>query len=99
MDSPFSRLGTLVSMAEALVTAAEAGYGASELECVLHVEAKQALLALVRGGRLTRQKVGGRYLYLAPGASARRSQLAARSVYDVEPSGLFLGAGVRVLTL
>lgn len=93
----FSRFGTLVSTVEALVLAAEAGYDAAELEELLHVEAKQALLALVRSGRLTRQQLGGRYLYLAPDAATRRSQLAARSVYDAEPSGLGLGAGVRVL--
>ena len=93
----FSRFGTLVSTVEALVSAAEAGYDAAELEGVLHVETKQALLALVRAGRLTRQEVSGRYLYLAPDASLRRSQLAARSVYDAEPSGLRLGAGLRVV--
>ena len=92
----FSRFGTLVSTAEALVAAAEAGYDAAELEAVLHVEAKQALLGLVRSGRLARQVVGGRYVYLAPDASVRRGQLAARSVYDAEPSGLRLGAGLRV---
>jgi len=93
----FSRFGTLVATVEALVGAADAGYDAAELEGVLHVEAKQALLGLVRSGRLARHKVAGRYLYLAPDASTRRGQLAARSVYDAEPSGLRLGAGLRVL--
>ncbi|MGH3281424.1 MAG: hypothetical protein ACRDNW_20120, partial [Trebonia sp.] len=51
----------------------------------------------MRSGRLTRQKVGGRYLYLAPEVSLRRSQLVARSVHDAEASGLGLGAGLRVL--
>lgn len=93
----FSRFGTLVSTVEALVCSAEAGYDAVELESVLHVEVKKALLALVTAGRLARQKVGSRYLYLAPDASTRRSQLAARSVYDAEAPGLGLGAGVRIL--
>ncbi|MHB1599041.1 MAG: hypothetical protein ACYCXY_09160 [Acidimicrobiales bacterium] len=91
----FSRFGTLVATAEALVTAAEAGYDAAELEGVLQVEAKQALLSLVKAGRLTRVKVAGRYLYLAPQASVAKNQLTARSVYDAEPSGLLLGAGLR----
>ena len=43
----FSRFGTLVATVEALVSAAEAGYDAAELEGVLHVEAKQALLARI----------------------------------------------------
>ncbi|MGH9304819.1 MAG: hypothetical protein ACRDZ5_10465 [Acidimicrobiales bacterium] len=93
----FSRSGTLVSTVEALVGTAEAGYDASELEGVLHVEAKQALLSLQRSGRLARQKLGGRYLYLAPDASTRREQLAARSVYEAEGPGLGLGAGLRIL--
>ncbi len=93
----FSRSGTLVATVEALVSTAEAGYDAAELEGVLHVEAKQALLALERGGRLARQKVAGRYLYLAPKVSVAKTQLAARSVYDAEGSGLHLGTGLRVL--
>ena len=93
----FSRFGTLVATVEALAIAAEAGYDASELEDLLQVEAKGALLSLVRSGRLARQKVAGRYLYLAPEATLRRGQLAARSVYDAEGSGLHLGAGMRVV--
>jgi hypothetical protein len=93
----FSRFGTLVATVEALVVAADAGYDAAELEDVLAVEAKGALLGLVKAGRLTRQKVDGRYVYLAPDASLRRRQLAARSVYDAEGSPLRLGAGVRAL--
>ena len=33
---------------------------------MLHVEAKQALLKLVRAGRLAREQVAGRYVYLSP---------------------------------
>jgi hypothetical protein len=58
----FSRFGTLVSTVEALVVSAEAGYDAAELEAVLHVEAKQALLELVPAGRLARSEVAGRYV-------------------------------------
>src|SRR5438093_12264851 len=61
----FSRFGTLVSTVEAVVVSAEAGYDAAELEGLLHVEAKQAALKLVRAGRLTRQEVAGRYVYLS----------------------------------
>jgi hypothetical protein len=93
----FSQFGTLVSTVEALVGAAEAGYDAGELEAVLHVGPKKALVSLVRGERLSRQEVAGRYVYLARDAAARRGQLAARAVYDAEPWGLGLGPGVRVL--
>jgi hypothetical protein len=93
----FSSFGTLVSTAEALVCSAEAGYDAAEMEAVLHVEAKAALLKLVRTGRLARQEVAGRYVYLSPQAATRRSQLAARSVYDAQASRFSLGPGLRVL--
>jgi hypothetical protein len=93
----FSRFGTLVATVEALVGSAEAGYDAAELEELLHVEAKKALLALVKAGRLARQQVAGRYLYLSPDPSTRRQQLSARSVYDAEASGMRIAGGVRVL--
>ena len=93
----FSRFGTLVSTVEALVVSAEAGYDASELEALVNVEAKQALLSLVRSGRLEREQVSGRYVYLSPLAPTRRAQLRARSVYDAEASRLSLGPGLSVL--
>jgi hypothetical protein len=93
----FSRFGTLVSTVEALVRAAQAGYDVAELEEVVNVEAKAALLKLVRSGRLAREQVAGRYVYLSPESSERRAQLRSRSVYDAEASRLYLGPGLRVL--
>lgn len=93
----FSQLGTLVATVEALVEASEAGYDTAELEAVLHVDPKAALLGLVRDRRLGRQAVGGRYVYVASDRPSRRRQLGARQVYDASPDALGLGAGVRVL--
>ena len=93
----FSRFGTLVATVEALVLSAEAGYDAAELEAVVNVEVKAALLTLVRSGRLFRQQVSGRYVYLSPDTAVRRAQLHARSVYDTEAARLSLGPGLRVL--
>jgi hypothetical protein len=93
----FSQSGTLVATAEALVGSSEAGCDAAELEAVLHVDPKAALLRLVRTERLARQRVGGRYVYVAADAPTRRRQLAARQVWDATPDALGLGAGVRVL--
>ena len=93
----FSRFGTLVSTVEAVVTASEAGYAVAELEALLHVEAKAALLGLVRHSRLARQQMAGRYVYFSAQATDRRAQLAARAVYDTETSRLSLGPGLRVL--
>jgi hypothetical protein len=93
----FSRLGTLVATVEALVGSSQAGYDAAEAEAVTHVECKAALLGLVRAGRLSREKLGSRYVYLSPEPPTRRQQLAARQVYDATPDILGLGAGVRAL--
>ena len=93
----FSRFGTLVATAEALVSSAEAGYDAAELETVVNVEVKAALLSLVRSRRLAREQVSGRYVYVSPESSVRRHQLDARSVYDADASRLSLGPGLRVL--
>lgn len=41
--------------------------------------------------------MAGRYLYLSPETSTRRSRLSARSVYDAQAPGLPFGAGLRVL--
>lgn len=93
----FSQFGTLVATVEALVGSAEAGYDVVELDAVVHVDTKAALLELARAGRLARESVGGRYVYLSADAPTRRRQLSARQVYDATPSALGLGAGVRVL--
>lgn len=93
----FSEFGSLISTAGALVEGSEAGYRADELESTLHVDVKVPLLKLVRDQRLVRARVSGRYLYLSRDRSARERQMAARQVYDADPSRLGLGAGLRVL--
>jgi len=93
----FSRFGTLLSTAEAIVEASEAGYSADELENVLHVGVKDALRKVVGRGRICREKVLGRYIYLSCQPGARKEQLAARQVYEAQPSILGLGGGLRVI--
>jgi hypothetical protein len=93
----FSEYGTLVSTAEALVETSEAGYYATELENVLHVAVKVPLLQLVREGRLVREKLSGRHLYLSAETSSRKQQRAARQVHEAEPESWRFGAGLRVL--
>ncbi len=82
----FSRRGTLLATAQALVEEAEAGYFASELETLLHVEVKGCLLKLVREQRIAREKLFGRYLYCATSASRRKEQMAARRLWEAEPA-------------
>ena len=74
----FSRWGNLVTTLETLVSAAPQGYFASELQQLLHVEVKDALLHLVQQRRVARQSVNGLFLYGSPDAAVRRRQLLAR---------------------
>ncbi len=93
----FSKYGTLLSTVEALVEASQAGYTASELENVVNVSVKAPLLKLVCEGRLVRETVLDRFLYLSLDLTVRKHQWAARQVRQAEPSLFGLGAGVRVL--
>jgi hypothetical protein len=77
-DIHFSRRGTLINTAEALVTESAAGYQTSELEVVVQVAVKDALRQLVHAGRLLRQQWQGLYLYCALERRRRQEQWAAR---------------------
>ncbi len=77
-DIHFSRYGTLVNTAEALVTQSPAGYQVPELEAVVQVAAKDALRHLVQQERLFRRQWEGRYLYCAWDRTRRQEQWAAR---------------------
>jgi hypothetical protein len=77
-DVHFSRQGTLLNTAEALVTQSEAGYQVPELEALVHVAVKDALRQLIQAGRLFRREWAGRYLYCAPDRTRRQEQWAAR---------------------
>jgi hypothetical protein len=81
----FSRWGNLVSTLDALVSAAPQGYFANELQHLLHVEVKDALLQLVEQRRVTRQQVTGLFLYCSPEATVRRHQLLARPALSEIP--------------
>jgi hypothetical protein len=57
----------------------DAGYSASELELLLQVEVKHAMLQLVRRERIVRSKVGKRYVYLCSETGRRRQQKLMRN--------------------
>ena len=82
----FSRRGTLLASAQALVEEAEAGYFSTELESLLHVEVKGCLLKLVREQRIAREKLFGRCLYCSASAPRRKDQIAARRIWEAEPA-------------
>jgi hypothetical protein len=61
-----------------LVEAAEAGRTAAELENVLHVEVKHALLQLTRRGEISRCKIGRSHVYLSVEKGRQRQQQLTR---------------------
>jgi hypothetical protein len=77
-DIHFSRYGTLLNTAEALVSQSQAGYQVPELEAVVQVAAKDALRQLVQAERLFRRPWQGRYWYGAWDRTRRQHQWAAR---------------------
>jgi hypothetical protein len=74
----FSKHGTLLDTAEALVRDSTTGFHANELEVRLHVPVKDALRQLTQAGRIHRSEHAGLYLYTAPSRERRQEQLAAR---------------------
>ncbi len=74
----FSRYGSLLETAVAAVDRSDSGYSASELELLLQVEVKHAMLQLVRRERIVRSKVGKSYVYLCSEAGRGRQQKLMR---------------------
>lgn len=78
----FSRYRTLLRTAKFLVETSEAGFFAAELENLLHVVVKDALLTLVNRNSLHRQRIGSHWLYCATDDHKRRKQLLARQILE-----------------
>lgn len=92
----FSRHGTLLATAEKLVGDAEAGLYASELETLLEVAVKEALLGLLRARRVGRERVGGKQLYCSSNSVVRRQQVLARKTFAIETTLATPGSHPRV---
>ena len=84
----FSRFGTLLATAEAFVNRSPRGYFADELAPALHVEVQDALHQLAQQGRVSRQIVAGRYLYMGVDPTVQRRQLLARHTVEFLPTGV-----------
>ena len=82
----FSRWGTLLDTAEAFVENSARGCFVEELDNLLHTATKEPLLKLVQQKRVTRQPVGGLYLYCSVKTVLRERQLLARRVLEINPS-------------
>ena len=81
----FSRHGTLVATIESFVNQAPHGWFADELAAALHAEVQDPLHDLVRGGRLRRTDVAGRFLYTAADSRQSRDQIRARQTASAVP--------------
>jgi len=78
----FSSYGNLLETATALVDQSDAGFTAAELEMVLQVEVKHALLQLHRRDRIARVRLGGRFVYMCAESGEQRRQELMRSEDD-----------------
>jgi hypothetical protein len=78
----FSRQGTLLDTAAALVERAPAGYLVGELERAVQVPVKDVLRQLVQAERLRRRDFHGCYLYLAGDRARHQEQWAARQAQE-----------------
>lgn len=74
----FSKYGTLINTAQALISLAEKGYSLSELRQVVGCEVKETLLALVRQRRIHREVIDGQFVYFAASPEMQRKQHLAR---------------------
>ena len=79
------RHGTLVTTIESFVNQAPHGWFADELAGALHTEVQDPLHDLVRGGRLRRTDVAGRFLYTAADSRQSRDQIRARQTASAVP--------------
>jgi hypothetical protein len=80
----FSKYGTLLDTACTFVAEAEAGLFCGELENILNVGVKEALLKLSRQKRVSREQMFGHYLYCSRDPVIRRRQIMARQMRTYE---------------
>jgi hypothetical protein len=78
----FSQFGNLLQTAQHFVQRSSAGFTATELRSVLHVEVKQSLLHLVREKQLRRARIGHQLVYLASAREQRTRQKQQRRDYE-----------------
>lgn len=74
----FSKQGSLLNTIEQHVNYCEAGYFEYELENLLHVVVRVAVLKLLNDNKIYRQKVAGRYLYCSSRMKKRKRQCSER---------------------
>lgn len=88
----FSKHGNLIATCHVLVEQSEAGMSAGQMDELLGVECKRALNQLYHGGKVTRRKFDGVYVYLAADSKRRRAQETAHTSQTTETLGISAGA-------
>ncbi len=79
----FSKQGSLLNTIEHHVDRSVDGYFEHELESLLHVTVRVAVLKLLRENRISRQKVSGRYLYCSSRMRKRNCQCNDRKKHQI----------------
>jgi len=74
----FSKQGSLLNTIEHHAEYSISGYFEHELESLLHVGVRVAVLKLLTDNRISREKVSGRYLYCSPRMNKRKLQCSDR---------------------
>jgi len=74
----FSKQGSLLNTIEQHVNYCEAGYFEYELESLLHVVVRVAVLKLLNDNKIYRQKMAGRYLYCSSRMKKSKRQCSER---------------------
>jgi hypothetical protein len=74
----FSKYGTVLKTAQALIEKSDKGYSVSELRARLGVDVKEALLQLYREHRVHREEIAGRYVYFCSEPKRLRQQQLRR---------------------
>jgi len=70
----FSKYGNLVETAKDLIDTSSAGYTAKELENIVHVETKHALLNLFKNRRADRERIGSVLVYFSAEKTLNKRQ-------------------------
>ncbi len=79
----FSKQGSLLNAIEHHVDRSVAGHFEYEIESLLHVTVRVAVLKLLKENRISRQKVSGRYLYCSPRMRKRNRQCKDRKKHQI----------------
>jgi len=87
----FSKHGTLINTVKFLIENSQAGYSVCELNNILNVSTKEALLNIYKKKAISREKIAGVYSYFSTKSTVRKLQIQVREKKQKGfPSGIIL---------